>query len=250
MTPEERTMITALFDRLKAAEGTPKDADADALIRERLGIQPGAGYLMTQTILVQEHGLELAQQRIAELEKELAAAKSAPSAQPTSFLGGLGPWGKRAAGPETAGSQSAGGQSAGGQSTGPSPWRRNPEPPAYQQPAYQQPGMPQQPYQPQAAAGPSFMRTAMTTAAGVAGGALLFHGMQSLFAGGASPFGAHQTSDHQSADRSGWLGGQDSAASSHSAGADQPVDHAVDSAAFDNAAYDDGGSFDSGDDMA
>jgi hypothetical protein len=235
MTPEERTLIAGLFDRLKTAEGTPKDPEADELIRQRLAAQPGAPYFMTQTILVQEEGLKLAQQRITELEKELEQAKAATPAPTTSFLGGMtggvGPWGRRA--PAAA---------------APSPWSNSAAAaaPAYgQQPAYQQ-----QPYaQPGFGSGfgaggqPSFLRSAMTTAAGVAGGALLFGGIQSLFNHGGSPFGSALAAQPGTTEiiENTTVNNYGSAAPQQ----DDPYrsDQVADSGSYDDSALDDGSDF-------
>jgi hypothetical protein len=175
MTPQERDLITQLLARLKQAGGQPKDVEADQLIRQALVEQPDAPYYLAQTVLIQDMALGTAQNRIAELERQLAAAKPA---QPTSFLGGL--FGHGAASAPAASPPAAG------------PWSR-PAPgpqaqPQYQQPQYQQPAYQPQPGmagpwggQPMMGGGSGFLRQAAATAAGVAGGALLFEGIQSMF---------------------------------------------------------------------
>ena len=69
---EDRDAIEGLFDRIEtvAVRSGPRDADAEALIRQRLQQASAAPYYMAQTILVQEHALQLAEQKIAELEAE------------------------------------------------------------------------------------------------------------------------------------------------------------------------------------
>lgn len=176
MTPDEKNLISGLFGRLKSAEANagPTDREADAFIRENVAAQPSAPYLLVQTVLVQEHALTNAQQRIAELEQQLAAAKPAPSSG--SFLGNmadkLGPWGRRA-----------------DQAPGPAPMAA--PMPAPQQPMAPQPGYAS--YASTAAMAPSagggFLRSALTTAAGVAGGALLFQGIESLLHQNSGAFG-------------------------------------------------------------
>src|SRR5271165_388330 len=90
MTPQEQELIVKLFGRLKQAAGQPKDPEADALIRRGIAEQPEAPYLLIQTVIIQDMALTDAQNRLTELERELAAAKAAVSAQqPTSFLGRL-----------------------------------------------------------------------------------------------------------------------------------------------------------------
>jgi hypothetical protein len=155
MQSQERELIEGLFNRLKAYESQPRDPEAERLIAGLVGGQPGAPYMLAQTVLVQEHALKAAQARIAELEAKAAAAP------PPSFLGSapkIGPWGAAPA-------------------AQPAP------PPPTAAPWQQQPSA----VPPSSGAG-GFLRSAMTTAAGVAGGALLFDGIRGLF-GHSSPFG-------------------------------------------------------------
>ena len=180
MDPQEKDLITTLLARLKSAGGQPKDPEADALIRQALTEQPDAPYYLVQTVLIQDLSLHTAQNRIADLEKQLADVQQSAKPTVTSFLGGL--FGSRPPAPASGGVAPAG------------PWSRSPQvaaaPPAqpYGQPGYAQPG-----YAQQAPGGGGFMggmgggsgggflRSAAATAAGVAGGALLFQGIESLF---------------------------------------------------------------------
>ena len=86
MTPQERDLITTLLDRLKSAGTQQKDPEADQLIRQAVAQQPDAPYYLVQTVLIQDLSLHSAQNRITELEKQVAEAQAA---KPTSFLGGL-----------------------------------------------------------------------------------------------------------------------------------------------------------------
>ena len=192
MTPQERDLITTLLQRLKdtTRSGQPKDPEADALIRQMMREQPDAPYYLVQTVLIQDLSLHQAQNRIAELEQQLEESPQRPSG---SFLGGL--FGSREPSPPPV-------QSAG-------PWGRGPQvaPPPTQasggygrqdpQAGYPQQGNPQQgnPQQgnPQQGGmmgggmmggGGGFLRSAAATAAGVAGGALLFQGISSMFGSG------------------------------------------------------------------
>lgn len=195
MTPEERDLITGLFDRLRRADTAgPKDREAEQLISRRVDEQPAAPYLLVQTLLVQEHALNNAQTRIAQLERQVAdAARQQPAAeeQGGSFLGGLL---RRATG---------GGSSA--PSSPPAPQRAaggavpvnyaqgqgQPQPvgsaPAMM-PPQAAPGYPSTTNMPPSAGG-GFLSSALTTAAGVAGGALLFQGVQNLMGHNAGAFG-------------------------------------------------------------
>jgi len=185
MNPQEKELLTTLLDRVKNAPRQDKDPEADALIRQAMAAQPDLPYYLTQTVLIQDLSLHQAQQRIADLEKQLADAQQAAKPSVGSFLGGL--FGSRppaqASGPAQAGPPQAG------------PWTRSPQvaaaPPGqpYGQPGYApQPGYGQQPMGGggfmgggMGGAGGGFLRSAAATAAGVAGGALLFQGISSLF---------------------------------------------------------------------
>lgn len=179
MQNQERELITGLFDRLQPFEAQPRDAEAEALIRDLAARQPASSYLLVQTVLVQEHALKAAQERIAELEAKVAAAPAAAAGG--GFLGSapkIGPWGAAPSASPAA------------------------QPPAPQSPALQAQGLrpsvpsavpstrsPLQAAVSQPPAGGGFLRTAMATAAGVAGGALLFEGIRNLMGGSSNPFG-------------------------------------------------------------
>jgi hypothetical protein len=185
MTPQERELITTLLGRLKGASGQPKDPEADALIRQAIAEQPDAPYYLVQTVLIQDLSLHQAQNQIADLERQLAEANAAKSSG-TSFLGGL--FGSR---PSPAAAPSGSVPSAGPWARGPQVAPPQPPPgPGYAQPGYAQPG-------PAAAGaagglmgamggagGGGFLRSAAATAAGIAGGALLFQGISSMFGHG------------------------------------------------------------------
>jgi len=74
---EDRDAIEGLFERLDTVErrGGERDVDAEDLIHRRIRQQPGAPYYMAQTILVQEHALSVAEERIAELERQLQGGR-------------------------------------------------------------------------------------------------------------------------------------------------------------------------------
>jgi hypothetical protein len=182
MTPQEKDLITTLLTRLKNTAGQAKDPEAEALIRQAMAEQPDMPYYLVQTVLIQDLSLQNAQNLIAELERQLAKTQE-QAARPaaTSFLGGLFGGGRQPASPS--GSVPPAG-----------PWSRAPQvaaaPPAQPQPMappYGQPGNAQPGYgQPMGGmmggmGGGGFLRSAAATAAGIAGGALLFQGIESLF---------------------------------------------------------------------
>jgi len=153
MQAEERDLITGLFDRLRPFDSQPRDPEAERLIANSVSHQPSAVYLLTQTVLVQEQALKAAQERIAELEAKAGGA--APASGFLSSAPKIGPWGSApAAAPAT----------------------RSP---------LQAAVAPQQ-----AGGGGGFLRSALTTAAGVAGGALLFEGIRSMLGHNPGPFGS------------------------------------------------------------
>jgi hypothetical protein len=166
MNHDEQQMITGLFDRMRSFGRVEKDPQAEQLIINLARQNPDAGYMLVQNVLVQEQvitqqaqQIEQMQARIAQLESQ---TRSAPAAAPASggFLGGL--FGGRAS--SVPASQPA---TYAPQPT--SPWGR---PAAPAQAGYGQPAYGQAPMQ-QPAQGGGFMKTAMATAAGVAGGMLI-----------------------------------------------------------------------------
>lgn len=256
MTPDERQLIDQLFQRIgEASRSAPdKDHEADALIRAYVSRQPDAPYLLAQTVLVQEQALNAAQQRLQELERQVEETRrqteaNQPRPSGRSFLsGGLfaggGPWGRSA--PQQ--QQPASAQP--GYSPGyPSPGY---PPPGYPPPGYGPTGQPA-PWGAQQSGGGGFLRSAMTTAAGVAGGALLFEGIQSLLGHHPGPFGSvmgggapteiiNETVNNYYDDQGSDQGGSRDASYSDQ-GADPGFQDASD---MDTDSFDDGG----GDDFA
>lgn len=191
MSPEERQMLTELFERVRGQANTPRDRDAENLIADAVRAQPYAPYLLAQAVIVQEHALRAADQKMQELQAEVGRLQEQAQAAPQSsggFLGGL--FGGGAPRPQP--------------TAGPSPWGASPQqqsyappPPPPAQAAGPSPwGAPQQPQGgpwggPQAPQGGGFLRNALGAAAGVAGGVLLADSIRGLFSGGhnASLFG-------------------------------------------------------------
>jgi hypothetical protein len=149
MQAEERDLITGLFDRLRPFDSQPRDPEAERLIANLVSRQPSSAYLLTQTVLVQEQALKAAQERIAELE---AKTDAAPASGFLSSAPKIGPWGAAPAAPSTRSPLQA--------AVAPQP----------------------------AGGGGGFLRSALTTAAGVAGGALLFEGIRSMLGHNPGPF--------------------------------------------------------------
>ena len=195
MEVKERELIVGLFDRLQPFESQPRDAEAAALIADLVRRQPAAPYLLTQTVLVQEQALKAAQERIAELESRVGGTAS------SGFLSSaprIGPWGAK---PSSAVPQSA---------------------PAVPAPGGAWGG---------GGGGGSFLRSAMATAAGVAGGALLFQGISSLINRQPGPFGGHAQGDQL-------LGSDNAADLAQDEGAADDYNLTDDTSGFDDAGGD------------
>ena len=198
MTNEERDIITQFIARVGGAQapgqGTfggsvpattapplpPVDPEADRLIAEQFSRYPEARYRLTQLAFIQEHALAEAQNRIQRLDWEVQQARQAAQQaqqQPAGgssggFFSGLFGGGSRSAPPP----QQGGPGPAWNQAPGPAPnYQQAAPPPPQYAPGYQQ-GMFQRP-------GSGFLGSALTTAAGVAGGLVAGNALMSLFSG-------------------------------------------------------------------
>jgi hypothetical protein len=166
MTPEERQLVTGLFQRMRSFGAPQKDAEAAALIGDSLRTLPDAPYMLVQSVLAQEHALQEAGKRIEELERRLREAQPAAQREQSgagSFLGGLLGGGRPVSEPA---SQPA--------ATSVPPIGSRAEPAAFDD-DNRRPRWTQSASASQAApepAGGGFMRSALATAAGVAGGML------------------------------------------------------------------------------
>lgn len=157
MTPNEKALIEDLFNRLRSAAPSGRDAEAEAAIAAEMARSPGAAYALVQTVLVQDQALREAHDRVQAAETAAQQAREATQQAPQqaqSFL-------------ERAGSAL---QGFGGQ-RGRAPLQQAQDP------------------EPQGRQGGGFLSGALQTAAGVAGGALLFEGVRSMFGGGGGLLG-------------------------------------------------------------
>jgi uncharacterized protein len=173
MTPQEESMLNDLIGRVEQTQLTEKDPEAEQLLVQRLGPNPNALYILSQTVLVQKYALEQAQAQINQLRQQSQALQQ--PAHTTSFLGSL--LGRHDPAPPA-----------------PPPQAPPPQPGYGAPPAqpYAQPWSPVPAYgapPPPVGGGSSFLRTAATTAAGVAAGALAFQGVESLLHGFGHPAG-------------------------------------------------------------
>jgi uncharacterized protein len=219
MTPEERQLITGLFDRLRSFGRPDKDKEAEALINQSVRAMPDAPYMLVQSTLIQEQALEATHSRLQEVEgrlRDLEEGRSKSASSSGSFLGGL--FGTRAAAPPS--------QPPAASSDRQSPWS----------------GSAQQQMAPPPASG-GFLQSAMTTAAGVAGGMLAAGAIRDLLGGGAHANPVHAAEarrDHEA------LARQDAEDDARSDARDQDAQDDADADAEDPASSDTG---DAGDDI-
>jgi uncharacterized protein len=179
MTPEERQLITGLFDRMRGYPLAEKDGEAEALINQQVASLRDAPYMLVQSVLVQEHALQQGDARIKDLEEQVRQLESeARPQQPAgsgSFLGGLFGGGRPAAEPARGPTSVPAIGSRATPSAYDSRQGWGPQGPA------QQPGGPfAQAAQP---GGGGFLRSAMATAAGVAGGVLAANAISNMLGG-------------------------------------------------------------------
>jgi uncharacterized protein len=183
MSPEERDLLTGLFDRIRGAANTPRDQEAETLIQDAAKAQPYAPYFLAQTVLVQDQALQAANNRLQELEGKVKELESKAASQPRSggFLSGLGSlFGGSGSAPRAPAPPP---QSGGG-------WNQPPPQGGWQRPpqGYPPSGPPPGPWG-GGGGGGGFLTGALGTAAGVAGGVLLADSIRGLFAGHNNPLG-------------------------------------------------------------
>ncbi|MFJ3525134.1 DUF2076 domain-containing protein [Pseudomonas sp. NPDC090203] len=191
MHSEEQTLIDGLFTRLKQAEtdSAPRDAQAEALIKEHLTRQPAAPYYMAQAILVQEVAIKQLEaqsrqrdEQIQQLQAELQRVKAqAPAQGGGGFLSSIFGGGSREPQQPQQPASSFSRPSSPPPSSG--GWRDNgpSSPPPYNAPQQGNYAPPPQQQAPAAPFGSGFLGGALKTAAGVAGGVMLAEGISSLF---------------------------------------------------------------------
>ena len=138
-------MLTDLANKIAQAPAPVRDPEADELIRSKIGSRPDALYVLAQTVLIQNLALDHANQQIRDLQQHPPQAQPGYNAPPSYNA----------------------------------PPAYNAPPPAYTPP----PAPPPSPSFFGGGGASGFLRSAATTAAGVAAGALAFEGIRSLFGG-------------------------------------------------------------------
>ena len=154
MNLQEREQLTTFLQQLAQAQAGAKDEEAQAMIAGTFFRQPDAAYLVVQRSLLLDAALQDAQAQISALKTQLAQQRPAPAA--SSFLDAT-TWGRQPSPVISA------------------PMVSNPPVQAVQavQPVAFAP--PARGFQ-----APGFLSNMATTAAGVAAGAFLFQGINSL----------------------------------------------------------------------
>jgi hypothetical protein len=192
MTNEEREIITRFIERVSGRQAAgfagsvpssapalpPIDPEADALIAELFARYPEARYRLTQMAFVQEHALAEAQNRIKRLEWEVEQLRNQVQALQAAQQGQAG----QSQGRGFFSSLFGGGPAHPQPQPPPQPQYapgahyqpQSPPPPPPQYPPGYQPGMFQR-------SGSGFLGSALTTAAGVAGGMVLGNALMDLF---------------------------------------------------------------------
>lgn len=172
MTPDERNLLSRFLGDLTRITGAQKDPEAAGLIAQSINANPDAPYLLVQHAIIADQALATAQARIAELEDAVRRQEAQQPPQPGpaqgGFLGGLFGGGQHGPTPAPTGQGPWG---------GPQPTMVTPQMQP-QQGGFFGGGAPAQP-----GGMSSFLKSAGTTAAGVAGGAFLFQGVSNLFGG-------------------------------------------------------------------
>lgn len=170
MNDQEREVIADIFRRLEQVANQPRDPEAERFIGEKLRQQPYAPYAMAQTIFVQEQALARLQAENEQLRAELDHVSRQP--QKGGLLSGIFGGGTRPPGPayNTPPARRA------------SPW-------GAPQPMHQQSFGAQAPAQGPWGGGMmqsrgGFLQTALSTAAGVAGGMMIANALSHAFGGG------------------------------------------------------------------
>ncbi|WBL71500.1 DUF2076 domain-containing protein [Serratia liquefaciens] len=173
MQSEEQRLIDGLFGRLKEAETKTgqRDLQAEQQINQHIREQPSAPYYMAQAMIIQEAALKQLDQRVKDLESQIAQQQQNNANQQSSggFLAGLFGGGNRNA-PSPREQYQA-------QQQNNAAWNNQPQTGyAQQQPAYNNPP-------PQAAPSRAggFLGGALQTAAGVAGGVVLADMLTGMF---------------------------------------------------------------------
>ena len=182
MSPQETQTLQDFLGQLTQVRGIAKDAQADAMITAAVAQQPDAAYLLVQRALLMEQALAASKAQVAALESQVQALT--PPAAPAPGFFDSNAWGHAPAAPVRT--------SAPSPASSPSMMA-----PSYSSATAAAPAQTFPQNQTPAAPAPGFfgggmgsmLGTVAATAAGVAGGAFLYQGIEHLMSGNGS---AHQ----------------------------------------------------------
>jgi hypothetical protein len=239
---QEKQIISDIFRRLEAAASQARDPEAERFIAEKVRQQPYAPYAMAQALYVQEEAMKSLNDQLEQLRAENEQLQSRASSGGGGILSSIFGGGSRPQ-PSFSRQGAAGyGQPQGAPQGG--PWGGGAPQSGYPQQGGpwggQQGGYAQQPAQ-AAAGGGGFLRGALTTAAGVAGGMVVGNALMNAFSGG-----GHQTLGNlTNADMSSLGGGAGGLFGGSEAGV-QNASFADGGGVFQDAGYDTGGDADFG----
>lgn len=238
MNSQEREIIEGIFERLKQAGTQPRDPEAERLIADRMRSQPYAPYAMAQLIYVQEEAVKSLNQQLEEMRAQMSqqGGQSSGGFLSSIFGGGRqepprGPQGQPYGAP---GYGQPGGPGYGHQPGGFGPQAGGPWG------GQQQPGM-----MGGAPGGGGFLRGAMTTAAGVAGGMLLGNALVNAFSGNS---GAAAAAGLDTSALSGLGGDTFGAGAGGLGGGDADLGSALGGGGFQDASFADSGDLGGGSD--
>ncbi|KAF1041988.1 MAG: hypothetical protein GAK35_02967 [Herbaspirillum frisingense] len=174
MSPQETQTLQDFLNQLTQVRGIAKDAQADAMIAAAVAQQPDAAYLLVQRALLMEQALTASKAQIASLQNQVQSLQSNAAPSP-GFLDGNA-WGHAPGAPVR---------------SSPVPAYTPPPAPVQAAPQYQAAPAPTPSSGFFGGGMGSMLGTVAATAAGVAGGAFLFQGIEHLMNGGGSGL-AHQ----------------------------------------------------------
>jgi uncharacterized protein len=157
MNHQEREALQDFLEELVQARVMHKDREAESMIYQAIAHQPDAPYLLVQRNLLQEQALDAAQREIAALRNQINHTRSSEN---TSFLDSASSWGNQ------------------GRRYAAVPVERHPSASTHYGYArgdypYSRPGL-------LGGGSGSFLGSMAATAAGVAAGSFLFHGIDEL----------------------------------------------------------------------
>ncbi|QCI18739.1 DUF2076 domain-containing protein [Buchnera aphidicola] len=161
MKDEEKKLIENLFHRLKNTElnSSERDDDANSLIQDLVKKQPYSSYYMTQTILIQETAIKKLSLKVEELKNKISNLNVNKTNKKPSFLSSF--FKKESNHPDTSNNI----------------WKKNQSIPA----SYETSPASSQTINNSSGSNSGFLKNALQTATGVAGGMILGNMLMNVF---------------------------------------------------------------------